>query len=109
LATQLLEKLLDAINHTPSWIAGEAERGFLRAIEGGCQVPVGCYSQTDGEKITLTGFVASMDGSVYLLDNNSGSATHPKETGEKLAQKLIKRGASKIMEEIRNNDSSASK
>jgi hydroxymethylbilane synthase len=95
------EKFLAAINHQQSWIAGEAERGFLRAIEGGCLVPVGCYSQIKGEKITLTGFVASMDGFVYLLETKTGSVDHPKATGEKLAQKLIERGAAKIIEEIR--------
>ena len=96
-----IEKLLEAINHELTWISGEAERGFLRAIEGGCQVPVGCFSKLEGDKITLTGFVASMDGSVYLLDTETGSVLYPKETGDKLAQKLIERGAAKIMEEIR--------
>jgi hydroxymethylbilane synthase len=95
------EKLLAAINHELSWIAGEGERGFLRAIEGGCQVPVGCYSQIDDEKITLTGFVASTDGAVYLLETETGAVDQPKATGEKLAQKLIERGAAKIMEEVR--------
>ena len=96
------EKLLNAINHEPSWIAGEAERGFLRAIEGGCQVPVGCFSKLIKEEITLTGFVASTDGSVYLLETEAGSVDQPKATGEKLARKLIERGAAKIMEEVRN-------
>jgi hydroxymethylbilane synthase len=96
------EKLLNAINHEPSWIAGEAERGFLRAIEGGCQVPVGCFSKLIKEEITLTGFVASTDGSVYLLETETGSVDQPKATGEKLARKLIERGAAKIMEEVRN-------
>ena len=96
------EELLVAINHSLSWVEGEAERGFLRTIEGGCQVPVGCFSKLIGEEITLTGFVASMDGEVYLLETETGTVSFPKETGEKLAQKLIKRGASKIMEEIRN-------
>jgi hydroxymethylbilane synthase len=95
------EKLLAAINHELSWIAGEGERGFLRAIEGGCKVPVGCYSQIDDEKITLTGFVASTDGAVYLLETETGAVDQPKATGEKLAQKLIERGAAKIMEEVR--------
>jgi hydroxymethylbilane synthase len=96
------EKLLDAINHEPSWIAGEAERGFLRAIEGGCQVPVGCFSKLNENEISLTGFVASVDGSVYLLETETGLVDQSKATGEKLARKLIERGASKIMEEVRN-------
>jgi hydroxymethylbilane synthase len=64
-------------------------------------VPVGCYSQIDDEKITLTGFVASTDGAVYLLETETGAVDQPKATGEKLAQKLIERGAAKIMEEVR--------
>lgn len=95
------DKLLSTINHEPTWIAGEAERGFLRAIEGGCQVPVGCFSKLNENEISLTGFVASMDGSVYLLETETGSVDQPKATGENLAQKLIERGALKIMEEIR--------
>lgn len=96
------EKLLNAINHEATWIAGEAERGFLRAIEGGCQVPVGCFSKLNENEISLTGFVASVDGSVYLLETEIGSVDQPKAAGEKLAQKLIERGAAKIMEEVRN-------
>ncbi|SHF79046.1 hydroxymethylbilane synthase [Mariniphaga anaerophila] len=94
-------ELLAAINHVPSWNAGEAERGFLRAIEGGCQVPVGCYSQINGDTITLTGFVASVDGTAFLTETETGLVSNSRATGEKLAQKLIERGAAKILDGIR--------
>lgn len=94
-------RFLQAINHSATWIAGEAERGFLRAVEGGCQVPVGCFSKITGEHLFLTGFVASMDGKEYLLETESGTINDPRETGEKLARKLLDRGADKIMDEIR--------
>jgi hydroxymethylbilane synthase len=81
------EKFLAAINHQTSWTAGEAERGFLRAIEGGCQVPVGCFSQMDGEEITLTGFVASMDGEVYLARNRSRLSRPTKRNRRKTGSK----------------------
>ncbi len=93
---------LEAVNHTPTWLAGEAERGFLRTIEGGCQVPVGCFSKTTGDLLFLTGFVASMDGEVYLLETQDGNIKDPKAAGIKLAEKLLARGAAKIMQEIRN-------
>ncbi len=92
---------LKEINHTPTWLAGEAERGFLRTIEGGCQVPVGCFSKTTGSHLFLTGFVASMDGEIFLLETQDGNIENPKAAGEKLAEKLLARGAAKIMEEIR--------
>jgi hydroxymethylbilane synthase len=96
------DKYLQAINHAETWTAGQAERSFLRAIEGGCQVPVGCFSKTTGDHLFLTGFVASMNGETYLLETESGSITSPEAVGVKLAQKLLARGAAKIMEEIRN-------
>ncbi len=96
-----IDAFLKEINHSGTWNAIEAERGFLRKIEGGCQVPVGCYTRIDGEKITITGFVAAIDGSEYLSDIESGIIKNAESTGEKLAEKLISKGASRILAEIR--------
>lgn len=96
-----IDSFLKEINHPQTWSAIEAERGFLRKIEGGCQVPVGCYTNIEGEKITITGFVAAIDGSEYLSDTESGNIKNGKSTGEKLAEKLIAKGASRILSEIR--------
>ena len=96
-----IDSFLKEINHPQTWSTIEAERGFLRKIEGGCQVPVGCYTNIEGEKITITGFVAAVDGSEYLSDTESGNIENGKSTGEKLAEKLIAKGASRILSEIR--------
>jgi hydroxymethylbilane synthase len=96
-----IDAFLNKINHPQTWNAIEAERGFLRKIEGGCQVPVGCYTKMEGENITITGFVAAIDGSEYLSDTESGSIENGKSTGEKLAGKLIAKGARRILTEIR--------
>ncbi len=98
---QRTSDLLTAINHLPTWNAGMAERSFLRTVEGGCQVPVGCFSYLNGDTFFLTGFVASMDGSVYLLETDNGPASEPQKIGERLAQRLLARGAGEIMDEIR--------
>ncbi|MFN3367046.1 MAG: hydroxymethylbilane synthase, partial [Exiguobacterium mexicanum] len=42
--------------------AATAERTFLKAIEGSCHVPVGGYATVDGDDVTLTGLIASVDG-----------------------------------------------
>jgi len=94
-------ELLEAVNHLPTWNAGVAERSFLRTVEGGCQVPAGCFSYLNGNIFFLTGFVASTDGTVYLLETESGPASEPHAIGEKLARRLLARGAGEIMDEIR--------
>lgn len=96
-----IDSFLKEINHPATWKAIEAERGFLRKIEGGCQVPVGCYTKTEGNSISITGFVAAIDGSEYLSDSETGLQENAELTGVKLAEKLIVKGASRILTDIR--------
>ncbi len=99
-----IDTFLKEINHSTTWSAIETERGFLRKVEGGCQVPVGCYTKIEEGRITIRGFVAAIDGSEYLSDSETGSVENGKSTGEKLAQKLIEKGASRILSDIRKQN-----
>lgn len=96
-----IDAFLKKINNTETWNAITAERGFLRNIEGGCQVPVGCYTKLNKDTITITGFVASVDGTEYLQDTETGLIKDAELTGTKLAQKLIAKGAKRILADIR--------
>ncbi|MCF8361451.1 MAG: hydroxymethylbilane synthase [Prolixibacteraceae bacterium] len=98
-----VKKIIEAINHQATETAILAERTFLRTLEGGCQVPLGCYSQINGENIVLHGFVASTNGKEYIKETENGSTSIPEECGVKLAQKLINKGAKTILEQIRKN------
>jgi hydroxymethylbilane synthase len=101
-----VKKIIEAINHQATETAVLAERAFLRTLEGGCQVPLGCYSQINGEDIVLHGFVASTNGKEFIKESvcGSGSRSNPEECGVKLAQKLIDKGAKTILEQIRKNN-----
>lgn len=96
-----IDSFLKEINHVATWNSIETERGFLRRIEGGCQVPVGCYTKTEGQNITISGFVAATDGSEFISDTETGLITEAQKIGEKLAEKLIEKGANRILSEIR--------
>jgi hydroxymethylbilane synthase len=96
-----IDEILKEINHQETWNAIEAERAFLHAIEGGCQVPVGCFTRFEKEKFTITGFVASVDGTQFLIDEEAGTVETAHETGKKLAQKLREKGAAEILANIR--------
>jgi hydroxymethylbilane synthase len=95
-------EILEKINHQSTWTAVLSERAFLRTLEGGCQVPLGCYSKIDGENITLHGFVASVDGKQYIEDQITGNIEQAEKCGEELAQKLIDKGAATILNQIKN-------
>lgn len=97
--TEVLE-LLKAIEHPPTRDRTLAERAFLRELEGGCQVPIGVNSVIDGENLTLTGIVASVDGQQVVKDTVTGLVNEPESVGIELAQLLRKQGAKEILETI---------
>lgn len=96
------DEFLNHLNHAETSIAVNAERAFMRALQGGCQVPVGIYTSIEGDKIILKGFVASTDGKKYLSDVVEGTINEPEKTGINLANRLIEAGGKEILDEIRN-------
>lgn len=92
--------LLKAIEHIPTRDRVLSERAFLRELEGGCQVPIGVNTQLDGDALTLTGLVASIDGKRLVKDSVTGAASEAEHLGIQLAQKLRQQGATEILAEI---------
>jgi hydroxymethylbilane synthase len=97
--TEILE-LLKVLEHQPTAQRCYAERAFLRKLEGGCQVPIGVNTQIEGDTLTLTGMVASLDGQRMIKDTVSGAASDAEQIGIQLAHRLREQGASAILEEI---------
>ncbi|SDH35836.1 hydroxymethylbilane synthase [Alteribacillus persepolensis] len=77
-----------------------AERAFLQAVEGGCQVPVGGYAtlEADGE-IKLTALVGSPDGKTILKEMRSGY--DPVQVGQDAAHLLLEQGAKEILDKVK--------
>lgn len=98
-----IDNYLKEINHSKTWNAIQAERAFLHTIEGGCQVPVGCFTRFDKDTFKITGFVASVEGTQFLIDEETGTIDTADETGKKLAHKLREKGAAEILANIRKD------
>ncbi len=92
--------LLKAIEHPQTRDRCLAERAFLRELEGGCQVPIGVNTDLDGDNLTLSGIVASVDGKNMVKDTVTGSASDAEQLGIELAQLLRQEGAQEILEKI---------
>ncbi|MGI0488733.1 hydroxymethylbilane synthase [Pantanalinema rosaneae CENA516] len=97
--TEVLE-LLKALQHQPTADRCYAERAFLRELEGGCQVPIGVNTVLDGDQLTLTGIVASLDGQQVVKDSLTGAASEAERLGTELAQRLRQQGAQTILDNI---------
>jgi len=104
-ARQDLLVVLAPLNHPDSACCVEAERGMSRALAGSCQIPLGAYAERHGDEIHMTGFVASIDGRDILRDEVHGAVSNPEALGQALAQKLIHRGADRILAALADHQS----
>lgn len=93
-------ELLKTLEHQPTAWRCLAERSFLRNLEGGCQVPIGVNTTVEGDRLTLAGMVASLDGQRLIKDAIDGAASDAEQLGIELANRLRQQGASEILEEI---------
>ena len=78
----------------------QAERGFLRKLQGGCQVPIAGHAEVRGDRVHLRGLVANLDGTVIIRGERSGLAADADLVGEELASELLARGAGEILASI---------
>ncbi len=99
-----INQILEKINHTPTFNTILGERKFLNHIQGGCQVPIGCYSTVKDTIYTLTGFVSSLDGKSFLKETVMGNINNTEALGKSLAEKLIELGSEEILKKIRANN-----
>jgi hydroxymethylbilane synthase len=77
--------------------AVEAERGVLRTLGGGCQVPIGAHATVSGGSLRLVGIVGAPDGSRIVRRETSGSTADAVQLGEQLGAELLAAGGAEIL------------
>jgi len=99
-----IDALMEKLNHSETWNTVVAERAFLAHLQGGCQVPLGCYSKINNGILEMSGFVASVDGKQYIREDISGDLLNGKEIGVELGEKMLKKGAGEILDQIKSSN-----
>ena len=95
------QSILEAVHHEDTWIAARAERAFLSALEGGCQVPLGGHATLNDENISMVGAVWPVDGSKSIAGKCDGSVDDPESVGRALADDLLALGAGELIAALR--------
>jgi len=91
---------LAGIEHPQSRVAVDAERAFLAALGGGCDLPVGALALVTGDgRVELEGLLATMDGRVVLRHRMAGD--DPGALGAELAAHILDRaGGRRLLEDL---------
>ena len=92
--------LLAPLEHGPTRQRVLAERAMNRALQGGCQVPIGAYAELEGDQLWLRGLVGSPDGRQILRAERRGPACAPETLGQALADQLLAQGAAHLLSEV---------
>lgn len=94
-----LRRLLEPIADDASTLELTAERAFSGGLEGGCSVPLGCSAIVAGDRISITGFLASHDGR-SIREHLAGPAADAAALGAELAEAVLAQGGDRILEDI---------
>jgi len=96
-------ELAEAMNDPLTMRAVQAERAFLAALEGGCQVPIGAVAMPGEGQASpkLYGFIADIMGSRVVRGSIELDPNDPALSGIRLANQLRSEGATEILEGLR--------
>ena len=100
---------LAAIDHLDTHLATATERSLLRTLEGGCSAPLGVETSwvnngTEGRQLRLQAIVVSVDGKESAQIDVTETVTSKSEAeafGISAASDILKKGADKILSEIK--------
>lgn len=88
-------RILDVVNHNPTYDCVMAERDFLAALGGGCHSPVAALAVFDGDEIWLRGEILSADGRERQSGDIRFSADHANAPAD-LASALLARSSAAL-------------
>ncbi len=89
---------VSTLNHVDTMRCVTAERALLKALGGGCQVPIGAWGRVEDGCLKLDAAVASADGRRMIRERGEGAPEGAEALGQSLAERLLKAGAGEILD-----------
>lgn len=93
-----VKELVGRLTHKETSVACTAERALLRALGGGCQLPIAGHAWIQGNLLSLAGLVASRDGREIVRDQLTGPCEEAARLGTDLAERLWEHGARDLLQ-----------
>ncbi len=84
-----IKNIVSKINDYSTYLAAVTERKFLNILEGGCQIPIGAYTEISKENIRIKGFISMPDSTKTIKGEMSGAIDKHLEIAEKLANSFL--------------------
>ncbi|MBP9013699.1 MAG: hydroxymethylbilane synthase [Smithella sp.] len=96
-----LAKACAELNDVTTAAEVTAERAFMRALGGGCRLPIAALGKLDGQMLTLEGMLAAPNGTTMIREKMSGTIKDAEAMGKKLAEIILDKGGRRLMDLMR--------
>jgi len=93
----MVKKKLRKIMHDNTEICSTTERLFAANMDGDCLSPIGAYAVIKNNVLTLTGYVASLNGEKCIKNKISGRKEDFAQLANKLSKVFIDMGSKKLL------------
>ena len=90
--------LVEALEDPGTRAAVVAERAVLRALGGGCMLPVAAYGRVRDGVLAVEASVTAPDGTAQALARAEGDPARPGDLGARVAGQLVEFGALDLLE-----------
>ncbi|MCB1665693.1 MAG: hydroxymethylbilane synthase [Pseudomonadales bacterium] len=97
---QELIALLQGLHHADTADRVIAERAVNNRLHGGCQVPIACFAELEGDQLHLRALVGEPDGSRILRSEIRGPRKEAEQLGITVAEELLAKGADVILQAL---------
>lgn len=98
---ELSELIRKSVHNTDTGYCLQAERSYLKMLDGGCSIPIFGLATIAGDYLQLDGGIVSLDGSEKISLSVSGKKESAETIGRELAAKVIAKGGDEILKEIK--------
>lgn len=106
LSTEKREGVRACLNNSESEACLLAERAYLKQLEGGCSIPAFGLAKLDGDQLTLSVGLASLDGSTILKKTMQGPISEAEFMGKEAGKYILENGGREMLKEIREQQAS---
>jgi hydroxymethylbilane synthase len=90
--------LVAVLDHAPTAARATAERAFLRHLQAGCTVPMGCFAEHVGPgQLHVTGLVIGEGGRPYFRATKQGGTQDAARLGAEVGATLLEMGADAVL------------
>ncbi len=95
-----IEQLIKVLEDREATDAISAERALNATLQGGCQVPIAGLAIIDGDRLALSGLVASLDGREFVRAAAQGLRGDAAALGVEVGRQLLAGGARRLLDAL---------